>query len=397
METYFKLKLLNGPLCGHELHLPQGEFTIGGKGCDLLLPLEGGGNAMLEVSTETVSLTSGTACWIEGVRYSAGVLPPGKAIDLAGVHLVLAKADAVFATPRVSSRKSSWGLPFLIMFFTLLLAGLAGGVFWLVLSFQPPPPLSSLSHAQVSRILQSEPGLSTSWTGNDTLSVSGHCKDSIKLMPLIAQLQATGIRLHLEGVCNDELLRSIRILLDIYGYPKAIVTLDAAGSASIDGVFTDDTTELASALDKLPGLTGWHFSDSGAEELNALLPRLQAANLLNGLSASRSESSWLFSGQMDAGQQERLTAFISQVNAEANRKFRLRFIGTGGNVNPLDYLPAPAAGIGGNAQALYLQLTNGMRLLSGSPVKQGMRVIDITTSGVSLAGHQTLIFLPLHP
>ncbi|MDE1715379.1 type III secretion system inner membrane ring subunit SctD [Chromobacterium amazonense] len=391
MEAAFKLKLLNGPLAGRELFLPEGAFTVGDGDSDLSLPLEGGGTATLEVSADAVMLSSPAACWVDGRRCAPGPLPQRRAVDLAGVHLVLGPADGELGSPPVPPRGGAHRRAAAVLLAALALAAALG---WTLTPAAPAPPPAP--RAWLPQALRAEPGLTARWLGNDVLELTGRCRDSGQLLTLTTRLRAAGVRLRQETVCDDELRLSVRALMASYGYPDATVTLDAAGHADIDGPVAGDTAALAAALDKLPGLAGWRLSDRGADELAALLPRLKAAGLLSGLSAARGDQGWLLSGQLDEARQARLAAFLQTANAEPGRALPLRFVGAASRAKAADYLPAAMAGVGGNAEAPYLQLANGMRLLPGSPVRQGLRVAGIDADGVSLAGARELIFLPLH-
>lgn len=390
MHTPFKLKLLNGPLCGRELFLPLGPFTLGDDESDLLLPLEGGNCATLEVTADAVLLTSITPCWVAGQCQAPGPLPLLQAIDLGGIHLVLGESDAELGTPTVPPRDTPRRRIASVLLATLLLAGALG---W---ALQPEPqPHISTPQEWLPLALHNEPGLSAHWLGDNALELAGHCHDSSQLLQLTTRLHASGVRLRQLAVCDDDLQRSIQALLASNGYPDVTVTLDERGNAEIDGPVEGDTEVLASELDTLPGLASWHLSDHGANELASLLSKLQRASLLSGLSATRNDQGWLLSGQLDPQRQARLEMYLQQLNAEPWHPQPVRFIGSGNHANADDYLPAPIASIGGNTQDPYLLLTNGMRLLPGSPVQQGMHLVAITPDGVSIAGSHALIFLPL--
>lgn len=390
MDNCFKLKLLNGPLQGQELRLSPGPFTLGREESDLLLPLEQGEQARLEVTPDGVILTSDTPCWVSGHRQGQGLLPIHTGIDLAGVHFVLAHADESAPQPRIARRGSGRSFPLGLLLGTLLLSVGVAVLLWPA----EPVPVPSV-RAWLPEALRAEPGLQTNWLADNSLQLSGRCQASRTLMQLTERLRASGVLLHQEAICDDDLQRSVQALLSSYGYQEMTVTLDEKGKVLIDGAFQGDTSELAKALDSLPGLRGWQLSDNGTQELGYLISQLEQAGLLHGLSAWRTEQAWLLSGQLAPEQQSQLRALLLRLNQQSGIR-SMRFIGATGNVSAHDYLPAPIAGIGGNADAPYLQLTNGMRLLSGTPVKQGMRVVAVSPDGISLAGRQSLVFIPLH-
>lgn len=393
MDASFKLKLLNGPLAGRELFLPLGPFTVGGGDSDLSLPLEGGAVATLEVSADAVSLGSRTPCWVGGRSRPSGPLPPNAAIDMAGLHFVLGPADAELGAPKAPPRDGLKRSAAAILAATL---ALAAAFAWAAMPADPPAAPGP--RAWLPQALAAEPGLSARWLDGGGLLLSGRCRSSEKLSALTARLRAAGVRLRQETVCDDELRRSVRALLGSYGYPDVTVSLDAQGRADIDGQVESDArfAELSAALDQLPGLQGWRFTDRGADALAALLDRLRQAGLLSGLSAARTEQGWVLSGQLDAARQAALDALLARFNAEAGKSGRFRFISAASTAQPADYLPAAISGVGGNVREPYLELANGMRLQPGSPIKRSMRIVAITPAGVSIAGNRQLVFLPLH-
>lgn len=391
MQPAFKLKLLGGALSGRELLLPVGPFSVGAPESDLALPLERGATATLEVSEAGVALTSATPCWIRGRRQPPGALPLHQVIDLAGLGLILGPVDAELGhppmPPRASGRRAAVGV-------LLAALALAGALVWALLPrpVAPPPTVREW----LPQALLAEPGLRARWLDEQALELSGTCRDSRQLQTLTTRLRAAGVRLRTETVCRDELEQSVRALMAGFGYPEASVVLDEAGHADIDAALVSDGPALAAALDRLPGLTSWRLTDRGADELAALVPRLQSAGLLTGLSATRGERDWLLSGELDEARQARLLEWLGRVNAEAGRTLPVRFIGAARSVAHTDYLPAAIAGVGGNAETPFVRLANGMRLLVGSPLAHGMRVVAISAQGVSLAGSRALVFIPLH-
>ncbi|AXE35937.1 type III secretion system inner membrane ring subunit SctD [Chromobacterium phragmitis] len=395
MEARYKLRLLNGALAGRELPLPEGAFTIGTGDSDLLLPLDGGAEAALEVSEGGVALHGGAPCWVEGERLPFGPLPLDVGLDLAGLHCALGAADADLERIQVAPRRLRASARRGAGAAALALALGLGGAAWLWPSPAPPPsPREWLPQA-----LREVPGVSARWLGGDALLLSGNCRDSAKLAALAGRLREAGVRLRQEAVCDDELLRSVRALLAAYGYPEVEVELAAGRRARIDGPVSNDErfAGLARALDGLAGLSGWQLSDRGAEQLARLTARLTEAGVLSGLSIERNGRGWLLSGQLPAERQSRLMEALDALNAGMEPAARLRFVAAASAADARAYLPAALAGIGGNAGAPYLILANGMRLPLGSMAKRGMKVVGISPSGATLSGGQRLLFLPLNP
>lgn len=401
MQPAFKLKLLGGPLSGRELLLPVGTLTLGDAAADLALTLEGGATATLEVSEAGVALASPTPCWVGGRRQAPGPLPLHQVVDLAGVCLIVGAVDAELGHPAIPRRARThrFGggrlLGALVLVLVLVLAGVLG---WALMP--PPVPAPPGVRDWLPQALLDAPGLQARWLDAQTLALSGRCRDSRQLQALSTRLRAAGVRLRTETVCRDELEQSVRALMAGFGDTEVSVTLDDAGHADIDAALSSGepalAAVLAAALDRIPGLTSWRLSDRGADELAALVPRLQSAGLLAGLSATRGERGWLLSGELDEARQARLVEWLQRANAEAGRAWPLRFVGAARSGARADYLPAPIAGVGGNAESPFVRLANGMRLLVGSPVAHNMRVVAISAQGVSLAGSRALIFIPLH-
>ncbi|VWD64745.1 hypothetical protein BLA50215_07905 [Burkholderia lata] len=393
MDANFKLKLLNGPLSGRELHLPPGPFTVGGEDCDLVLPLEGDAVAMLEVSDQAVTLISETRCWVAGRRHPPGLLPAHTMIDLAGLHFVLGSVDVTLVAPatipRGRTRRIGWAL-------TAAAIGVVGALSWVFYPKVPAP--QSAPQDWLSHTLRTAPRLTALWLNDATVILSGRCRDCSQLSAITERLHAAGVRLQQEAVCDDELKRSVHAVLANYGYLEVSVTLDADDRATIDGPVRNDHrfAELAAALDEVPGLCAWQLSNSNADELAALFTQLQAADLLTGLSVVRGERGWVLSGQLEPARQVALLRLLSMWNTEPERRGPLRFLSVASTARAGDYLSSAIAGVGGNASAPFLELANGMRLQPGSPVLQGMRVMAISPAGISLSSGERIAFLPLH-
>lgn len=394
MTPCFTLKLLNGALLGRELQLPAGAFTIGDGDADLCLPLEGGGSATLEVSAQQVTLTSATPCWVAGRPRAPGPLPLDAAIDLAGVGFVLGAAGSSPASRPMARRRPRW-LPWLGA-----AVAFACGTLPVLLTHHAPAPAAPAAaptpQVWLAQALRSEPAVHARWQNADELVLEGRCRDTQRLAPLLQRLAAAGIHLRQELVCDDELLRAVQAQLSGAGYTKVEVSIAPDGSAQLDGPLRNDShfAALAASLDRLPGLRGWQVSDRGADELNELLPRLESAGLLAGLSGNRDEHGWVFSGELAPPRRATLERLLERLDARPGAT-PLRFVRAANAATAADYLPAPLTSIGGNPRAPFIELGDGTRLQSGASVRRGMRIVAISDAGVSLADGQRLIFLPL--
>lgn len=394
MTTHSKLRLLSGPLAGRELNLPAGPFTIGSGEHDLVLALDAGADATLEVDDQTVRLTSATPCWIDGRPAGPGPLPAGSVIDLAGVHFVLGQADATLAQLPLVARIGARRWPAVLAGVSALaaLAALAGAV-W---CWHPPAPAPA-PRTWLPALLAEHSGLHARWLADDRLQLSGRCRASADLAPLLARLRTAGVHLRQETVCDDDLLYAVQAQLASHGYPKVAVSITADAVALLDGTLRDDASlaALSDALDQMPGLRGWQVTDQSATELTELIDSLSVAKLLTGVSATHGPLGWVLTAQLDPVRQQALQRLIEQRNAGAGLNRPLRLMRARNDAGTRDYLPAALSGIGGNAQAPFAELANGTRLQLGSAALKDMHVIAIDASGISLSDGHRLIFLEL--
>lgn len=105
MTTVFKLRLLNGDLNGLELILPEGEFTLGEQGCDVLLPLSDGNIVTLCVNEYQVMIQVAEEVWINGAQHDLHTpLPLLQSIEIAGLVFVLGEQTDILSGIKVTHR-----------------------------------------------------------------------------------------------------------------------------------------------------------------------------------------------------------------------------------------------------------------------------------------------------
>ncbi|MGQ5524531.1 type III secretion system inner membrane ring subunit SctD [Chitinimonas sp. PSY-7] len=393
MNARYKLKLLTGPLAGRELRLPSGQFTLGSGDSDLSLPLDGDIQASLQIEDEQIVLDSNTPCWVDGTSFAPGILPLGKVIDLAGFCFILGTTDTKLGTPRVPSRHR----PAPVGLYAVAI-GIAALAFGGIALMPQPLPSAPTPREWLPTALKATPDLKVRWSNPNELVLSGRCANNSELTGLVTRLHAAGIRLVREVICDNELQQSVQAVITGYGYRNIDVRINPKGEALIDGPIRNDTNfpALTEALNQLPGLHGWQLSNQGSEEFSELLQHLKQSDLFDGLSAQRDERGLLLSGQLDASQQNAIEQLLKTLNALPGRRYSLRYVNAASVIKPGDYLPAAIRALGGNEQSPYLELTNGVRLQPGSQVLQGMRIVALSTAGVSLANDQQLVFLPFN-
>ncbi|CNF83239.1 type-III secretion protein [Yersinia enterocolitica] len=108
MAVQFKLRLLSGELIGRELTLPEGVFTLGEQGCDVLLSLPLGQILTLVISESQVMLQSSDAVWVNGFRHDSQLpIPLRQVIEAAGLALILGEETDVLSEIKVTRRSGS--------------------------------------------------------------------------------------------------------------------------------------------------------------------------------------------------------------------------------------------------------------------------------------------------
>lgn len=401
MNDYlYRLLLLSGPLCGREIELRDGVFTIGGDDADLALPLDAGATCRLEVAADGVRLLDDVPCWLDGQPWqAAGVLPPGRVLDVAGLLLMLGPAGAAVPVPAVLPRRQTptrrGRLPFVLAGGLALLLALAG---WGL--GQTRAPEAGFDAARVVEARLREPALAqvrARWTPGGVLTLSGRCLDSARLAGLRDTLTRNGVWLRDEVVCRDELLARVGRLLALHGYREARVdagtTLD---SVDIRGDIRFDARweALTRQLDALPGLAAWSVGNDGAGVLAELAAALAREKLLDGVVASRQGQRVLVGALLPPERQQALAGALDRFAQAGGRRLDIRLQAIPPAREAAALLPAPVAAVGGDPAAPYLELANGTRLLPGGQLPGGYRILALGRHGVSLLGDSALHYIP---
>jgi type III secretion protein D len=326
---------------------------------------------------------------VQGRPHAGTALPLAVAIDLAGVHIVIDRPEAELGTPAIipRARPARAYVPLALSLVALIVA-----MGWATYPKPLPPPPTP--HDWLPQALHDEPGLHAQWLDKSRLQLSGRCHSSEQLAALVARLQQSDVWLDQQLTCDDDLQRAVLAILQGLGYSDATVQITADGHALIDGPLHKgaNITDITNALDRLPGLHGWQFTDHKADEFAALVQSLKQSQLLSGLSIQSTTDGWLLSGQLDAASKASIQQLISSLGGQHSR---YRFLDAPSAADASQYLPAPLSNVGGNAAAPYLELASGVRLQIGSTVQRGMTIVNITPAGVSLADGHRLVFLPL--
>ncbi|MGE8356413.1 MAG: type III secretion system inner membrane ring subunit SctD, partial [Microvirgula sp.] len=126
-----------------------------------------------------------------------------------------------------------------------------------------------------------------------------------------------------------------------------------------------------------------------------LLDLLTQRSMLEGLSITVSGRTLLVSGQLDPAREARLLAVLSTFNQNDPSRLKARFQNLPAGRPDICMLPAAIVSLGGKADALYVELENGLRLRQGAVLPSGYTVHALTPSAMTLLKDQRLMSLPL--
>jgi type III secretion protein D len=404
MDVGYKLKWLNGLLAGRELVLPGGEIRLGGSDADIAVTLENGGEAVLIVDGNGVRLSSEQPVWVDGNRWDAREhLPLQSAIDVAGQAFVLGKAADTLATVPVPGRHSgrrrrTLAIPRALALATGALAvlGIAAALYPWQPAGEAKPPDVGAGFAKGLQI-ESLHGVRVARDQDGVAVLSGYCANSADVDTLRQQLLDQGLLVRDEAVCADVLRRSVRDVLQSNGYQDVDVEDGAMpGSVVIGGEFDADSRWRLTVeqFRSIRGLSHWSIANDRAESFEILLRMLTERDLLDGISISVSGRTLDVSGELPPLRRQMLQDALAAYNNGAEG-LRAQFQAIVAAADTGNLLPAPIVSVGGNANALFVQLGNGMRLQRGAVLPNGIVVYALSRSFIALRKGERLIALPL--
>ncbi|KOC87787.1 type III secretion system inner membrane ring subunit SctD [Winslowiella iniecta] len=405
MEFLFKLKWLNGPLAGRELDLPAGETRLGGSDADIALPLEQGVTTVLTVTAEGITLSPAIPAWVDGKPWdTTQPLPHGKAIDLAGLGLVLGPAESmlpsltlpprgVVATVKAQQQKSDlwvWALVFSV------LVALA---VWGFTRHQPEPVVTFDPHQWLAQTMKKPElaGLEARIDQQGIVWLSGLSVSSQSIAQLREELRNHGLHFYDQSLGVDALHQQVRQVLALNGYYDIDLTSSGSpDSIEIHGAIKGDAAWLrASArLQDVKYLKHWKVVNDQAELFQRLLEKLKQNDLLEGMSVRVVGKELLINGQLDKQHAAKMVQLITEFNHDGKPRLLSRFqnIPTGATAN---LLPAAVISVGGNIDSVYLQLANNMRVQQGAILPNGYKIYALSRSSISLMQGERLVSLPL--
>lgn len=387
-----RIRFLGGTLSGRELQIPPGIFTFGGEDGDVALQPECCGQAELRNVGGELELVSAVPCWVDGIKHAPGLLPAGKVIDLSGIHFIIGGPGMSIPSVMVPQRKKTTRrLKMKLPVFVGVLA--VAVIYFLMVTGENKTNEPDLRQV-VESALHGWKGLSYHWTAPLQIELSGRCSDSALLAKLVNSFSMKGVRVIQEVICNDDLERAVYTVFAGRGFPDVSVRVQDDGYVLIDGPSGGNLAELMTELSVLPGITGWDISDSGTRELMTIISALKKQGLLSGLNAVRSRQCWVFTGMAEAKTRNEIKNILDSFS-QKKPGYCLRYAETGESSSVIARRTYRITSISGNDRQLYARLDNGTLLAEGGVATGGMKVMEVSRGGVSLAGQEGLEYIPV--
>lgn len=401
MAVQFKLRLLSGELIGRELTLPEGAFTLGEQGCDVLLSLPLGQILTLVISESQVMLQSSDAVWVNGFRHDPQQpIPLRQVIEAAGLALVLGEETDVLSEIKVTRRSGSRLLLWLSLVTLILLALLFVFIFWFtqqsnrLFAYLPPSIPTQLSRQLKKPLLE---GINAAWLADGSVALSGHCVSSSAVIQLQNFLLSNHVIFRNQLVCDDRLITSVIEVLHQYGYQDIeVYTGKEVGNVILHGAIEMGAKWLSvqKALATIAGLKGWMVINSQDSQIPRLVESLRKIGLLGYLSMTQSNKEIVISGVLSSEQQQHLKEMLATLALQPDA-FPVRYQSIPASDQTTQLLPAAIVSYGGNNYSKFVQLANGVRLQQGAVLDNGYKVILIGERGISLLKSNHLVQIPM--
>lgn len=403
MAVRFKLRLLSGELNGRELNLPEGEFTLGEKGCDVLLPLPEGQVLTLVISENQIMLQVPGTVWVNGLRHDLQhPIPLHQVIEAAGLALVLGEKTDVLSGIKIPHRAGARLLLWLSVVTFILLFLIVMLIFWFtqqssrLFSYLPPDIPTQLSTQLEQPALE---GIKAGWLSDGSVMLSGHCTSSSAVIQLQNFLVRNQIAFRNKLVCDDHLTASVSDVLHQYGYQDIEVSTGRTpGNVILYGAIEmgEHWVKVQETLATVAGLKGWTVVNSHNGQIPRLVEHLRALGLLGYLSMTQSPKDIVISGVLSPEQQQQLKQLLTTVAEQQSEVLPVRYQNIPASDQAAKLLPAAIISYGGNSHSKFVQLANGTRLQQGTILKNGYKIIFISELGLSLLKENNLIQIPMN-
>lgn len=405
MKHRFQIKILNGPLAGRRLRLPEGEFAIGGKDPDLDAMLEGGAVAVLNSGEEGVRLTTEAPCWLEGKPWDPGEqpVPMGSVMDVGGLALIVGGADEALpdrAVPRrQDERPAQWPGMLAGGCLILLLAGSAGAAIWAYAALQRAEAVVDESDwLDDWKRRARQQGIEGQHLQDGTFRLDGVCLASADRTTLIEQLRHAGVNYRDDTLCQDELLRNVQAVLALNGFADARVRAgETLGSVVIQGSVQADGRwrHAVGMLATMRGLREWRLEDPVGQGVKQLIGLLRDAGLIGKVSVARERNLILITGVLDDGAQRALASVTQLFAHRFPDAPKLIFQNIPTRAIQSGLFPSPVVSFGGSGELAFIDLANGTRLKAGSRLPAGHVIVHLDRNGIDLEREGELMHLPL--
>ncbi len=408
----WKLVFQGGLLSGQELHLPDGELTLGaGHQWDIdLLRLDNyqDKHCILRVSQEGVFLLPlDMPCKINNRRVKTKTpqeqiaLQPGQTVKVGSCAFTLARAGENVGFTTQHNPRQNW----LQVLGVALPGGLAAAILVTLLyasqelrASVPRPTQEPFNIEQYQQALK-ETGLANIRVERDpsgALTLFGSCWETAKLEPFLNQLVEAGVAYRNQVMCQDDLQRSVGYVLRANGYQNAQVTAGPTlGSIAISGNMRADEqwTHVSRQLNNLPGLKAWSVTNNAEQTIDSLVLALREKNLLAHLSIVKQDDVLTVTGQLQNEQRQSLQQILDSYQQQQH--LRIVYQDIPASEQEAGIFPAPIASYSGNASSASLQLANGVRIQTGSTLPSGYTITGLDATGVELQKEGQLVHLPL--
>lgn len=403
MAVRFKLRLLSGELNGRELSLPEGEFTLGEQGCDVLLPLSQGQVLTLIIKENQIMLQVSGTVWVNGFKHDLqDPIPLRQVIEAGGLALILGEETDVLSEIKIPRRAGAHLLLWLSVVTFVLLLLLVMLIFWFtqqssrLFSYLPPDIPTQLSTQLKQPALE---GIRAGWLSDGSVMLSGHCTSSSAVIQLQNFLVRNQIVFRNKLVCDDHLTASVSDVLHQYGYQDIEVrTGKTPGNVILYGAIEmgGQWLKVQETLATVAGLKGWTVVNSHNGQIPRLVEHLRALGLLGYLSMTQSPKDIVISGVLSPEQQQQLKQMLTTLAGPQSDELPVRYQNIPASDQTTQLLPAAIASYGGNSHSKFVQLANGTRLQQGTVLPNGYKIIFISELGISLLKENSLIQIPMN-
>ncbi|CNK96889.1 type-III secretion protein [Yersinia frederiksenii] len=403
MAVRFKLRLLSGELNGRELSLPEGEFTLGEQGCDVLLPLSQGQVLTLIIKENQIMLQVSGTVWVNGFKHDLqDPIPLRQVIEAGGLALILGEETDVLSEIKIPRRAGAHLLLWLSVVTFVLLLLLVMLIFWFtqqssrLFSYLPPDVPTQLSTQLKQPALE---GIRAGWLSDGSVMLSGHCTSSSAVIQLQNFLVRNQIVFRNKLVCDDHLTASVSDVLHQYGYQDIEVrTGKTPGNVILYGAIEmgGQWLKVQETLATVAGLKGWTVVNSHNGQIPRLVEHLRALGLLGYLSMAQSPKDIVISGVLSPEQQQQLKQMLTTLAGPQSDELPVRYQNIPASDQTTQLLPAAIASYGGNSHSKFVQLANGTRLQQGTVLPNGYKIIFISELGISLLKENSLIQIPMN-